>query len=160
MLKKYASTFFCALSSASVNILVSMGMSSTRKICRLTRNTFTAAACNLQLQPHVTCADFSWTRHWNYFACMDSLHGLCSAIVQALILLPTAQRMRMQTKQHGTKRAHLHHILDLVAAKDAEDVVFKAEEEARAARVALPRAPPPQLVVDPPRLVALWKRFS
>lgn len=57
--------------------------------------------------------------------------------------------------QQGTGGAHGHHLLDLVAAEDAEDVVLEGEEEARAAGVALAARAAAQLVVDAPRLVPL-----
>ena len=45
---------------------------------------------------------------------------------------------------------HLHHADHLLAAEDAHEVVFEAEEEPAGARVALPAGAPPQLVVDAP----------
>src|SRR5439155_19553346 len=49
----------------------------------------------------------------------------------------------------------LHQALHAIGAEDAEEIVLEREVEARGARVALPAAPAPELVVDPTRLVTL-----
>ena len=51
------------------------------------------------------------------------------------------------------KVTNRHHALDLVASEDAEDVVFKRQEEASRARVSLSCCPAPQLVVNAAALV-------
>ena len=48
-----------------------------------------------------------------------------------------------------------HQSLQALAAEDAHQVVFQREEEARAARVALPPGAPAQLVINAPRFVPL-----
>src|SRR5450756_1767489 len=59
---------------------------------------------------------------------------------------------------HRHRLLDLHHFedtLDAVTTEDAQDVVFCREEELRLTRIPLPTRPPPELVVDTTRLMAL-----
>src|SRR6266545_2064797 len=73
-------------------------------------------------------------------------------------LLRRADGARDQLVLDGLALFHaqaVHDPLDALRPEDPQEVVFEREVEARGAGVALASGAPPELVVDPPRLVAL-----
>src|SRR5207247_8622597 len=74
------------------------------------------------------------------------------------LLLRVLDLLREDLRLHGLVVRHLeagHDVLDPVAGEQAHELVLAGEVEARLAGVALASRAAAELVVDPPRLVAL-----